>query len=391
MTGKAGSFLLVLCLLLGLSGKLQSKAVLVGHSNVFNLRTFTEEENSESNGFRLIEETNIFSLNTKDKSPGEEIPSGLSLVFETNLFSLNTKKNKSKDSSSTQLTLVFETNPFSLNTKPYEDPRDPGQSNSSFSLVFETEIFGLNTHPKDSAPPPNGTKRIGGTLTIVHETEIFLLSTHPIFRPLIDTLRPTEMENGNILLEAEILSDGGLPILEQGFEISRHGNFLEGLSYSAAYNPQDRVFSYLLTPPDRKESRYFRAFARNAVGLKYGETHKLTDSSPFIFFFPGKMLKGWKMAGWTPSGSVLLYNLRMVGCIIQVWDGSLVTPMPTMEFGYGLDRKIGYGRKGSSIPTFSSGRTRSGCISFIRMKPKIPLSPTRAENSFPLAKENNFR
>ena len=165
---------MVLCLLSGLSAKLQSRAVLVGHSNVFNLRTFTEEEKSESNSFQLIEETNIFSLNTKDKSPGEEIPSGLSLVFETNLFSLNTKPNK--------------------------DPRDPSQSNSSFSLVFETEIFGLNTHPKDSGPPPNGTKRIGGTLTIVHETEIFPLSTHPIFRPLIDTLRPTELENGNILL-----------------------------------------------------------------------------------------------------------------------------------------------------------------------------------------------
>lgn len=301
MTGKAGSFLLVLCLLLGLSGKLQSKAVLVGHSNVFNLRTFTEDENSESNGFRLIEETNIFSLNTKDKSPGEEIPSGLSLVFETNLFSLNTKENKSKDSQPTQLTLVFETNPFSLNTKPYEDPRDPSQSNSSFSLVFETQIFGLNTHPKDSGPPPNGTKRIGGTLTIVHETEIFPLSTHPIFRPLIDTLRPKELENGNILLEAEILSDGGLPILEQGFEISRHGNFLEGLYYSAVYNPLDGFFSYLLTPPDRKESRYFRAFARNAVGLKYGETHKLIDFSPFIFLpweDAKKMENGWMESGW---------------------------------------------------------------------------------------------
>ncbi len=120
---------------------------------------------------------------------------------------------------------------------------------------------------------------------------------------------------------------------------------------------------------------------------------KLTNSliSPPLFFFPGKMLKGWKMAGWTPSGSVLLYNLRMVGCTIQVWDGSLVTPMPAKEFGYGLDRKIGYGRKGSSIPTFSIGRTKSGCITFIRMKLKIPLSPTKARNSFPSARENNFR
>ena len=274
MTGKAGSFLLVLCLLLGVAGKLQSNAVL-GHSNVFNLQTFTEEENSESKGFRLIEETNIFSLNTKDKSSGEEISSGLSLLFETNLFSLN--------------------------TKPYEDPLDPSQSNSSFSLVFETEIFGLNTNPKDSGPPSNGTKRIGGTLTIVQETEIFPLSTHPIFRPLIDTLRPTEMENGNILLEAEILSAGGLPILDQGFEISRHGNFMESFSYSAAYNPLNGFFSYLLSPPDRKEGRYFRAFARNAVGLKYGETHKLTDFSPYIFLpweDAERMENGWMDSVW---------------------------------------------------------------------------------------------
>jgi len=148
MTGKAGSFFLVFCLLSGLTAKLQSKAVLVGHSNVFNLRTFTEEEKSESNSFQLIEETNIFSLNTK----------------------------------------------------PVEDLHDPKHSNSLFTLVFETEIFGLNTHPKDSGPPPNGTKRIGGTLTIVHETETFPLSTHPIFRPLVKTLSPKEMENGNILL-----------------------------------------------------------------------------------------------------------------------------------------------------------------------------------------------
>ena len=282
MTGKAGSFLLVLCLLLGLAGKLQSKAVLVGHSNVFNLRTFTEEENSGSNGFRLIEETNIFSLNTKDKSPGEEIPSGLSLVFETNLFSLNTKPNK--------------------------DPRDPSQSNSSFSLVFETEIFGLNTHPKDSGPPPNGTKRIGGTLTIVHETEIFPLSTHPIFRPLIDTLRPTELENGNILLEAEILSDGGLPILQGGFEISRHINFLEMLSYPASYNPDNKEFSYLLTPSNRKEYQYFRAFARNAIGLNYGVTRKLTGLTPSYSSWEDaeRMENGWINSSW--FGTFIPFN-----------------------------------------------------------------------------------
>ena len=360
MTGKAGSFLLVLCSLLGLSVKLQSKATLVGHSNVFNLRTFTEEENSESNGFRLIEETNIFSLNTKEKSPGEEIPSGLSLVFETNLFSLNTKKNNSKVSDSSQLTLVFETNPFSvntkeknskgsdsshltmvietnifslntrqknpweeinsglsivfetnsfnLNTKPYQDPHESEQSRSLFKLVIETEIFGLNTHPKDSGPPPNGTKRIGGLLTIVHETEIFPVSTHPIFRPLIDTLRPKELENGNILLVAEILSDGGLPIAEQGFEISRHINFLEMLSYPASYNPDNQEFSYLLTPSNRKEYQYFRAFARNAVGLKYGVTLKLTGLTPSYSSWEDaeRMDNGWINSSW--FGAFLPFN-----------------------------------------------------------------------------------
>ena len=249
MSRKAGFFLWVLCLMLGLAGKLQSKAVLVGHSNVFNLRTFTEDDNSDSNSFKLVEETNIFSLNTK----------------------------------------------------PFEDLRDPNHSNSLFTLVFETEIFGLNTHPKDSGPPPNGTKRISGTLTIVHETEIFPLSTQPIFRPLVKTLSPKEMENGNIFLEAEILSDGGLPILEQGFEISRHGNFLEGLSYSAAYNPLDGFFSYLLAPPDRKESRYFRAFARNAVGINFGSTKKFAAHSRFIYLpweDAKKMENGWMKSGW---------------------------------------------------------------------------------------------
>ena len=93
--------------------------------------------------------------------------------------------------------------------------------------------------------------------------------------PIIETQGTTRLTNGeSFLLNGRILSDGGRPLLEVGFQISQSLG-LSGMLQISTNSPFDNLFTHELAGLVPGSVYYYRGYARNEAGQSSGSWKRL--------------------------------------------------------------------------------------------------------------------
>jgi hypothetical protein len=126
--------------------------------------------------------------------------------------------------------------------------------------------------------------------------------------PTVNTLAPENISFYSINCSGVVLNDGGLTILEKGFEISTNSNF----SSINVYTNTDGSFTNYIDELSNNTSYYVRAYARNISGTGYGPVkafqtrkfYQIGDQGPtggFVFYTKPDSIGGWNFLEAAPA------------------------------------------------------------------------------------------
>ncbi len=103
--------------------------------------------------------------------------------------------------------------------------------------------------------------------------------------PIVQTINPNNISFFSINMSGIIQSDGGLPIVEQGFCYSTT-NQLPSIQNNIAVNTSgNSSFSELISTLTENTSYYVRAYAKNIQGISYGNMLAVSTNN---YYYPGE-------------------------------------------------------------------------------------------------------
>ena len=159
--------------------------------------------------------------------------------------------------------------------------------------------------------------------------------------PLIRTL-PAEMDGNNTILGlVELVSDGGLAIIETGLEIGQRPSLSDASFHSFASADQAEPISGLPSGVDL----YYRAYAINALGISYGATRKVRLPQlidPNVWWTHALVHDGgWRTLDWFGTFSITgednwVYHSQL-GWLYVVSDNQKRTLAMEARIGLALD------------------------------------------------------
>jgi hypothetical protein len=120
--------------------------------------------------------------------------------------------------------------------------------------------------------------------------------------PIAHTFYHQPDANGSFRFSGMVLTDGGSPVLEAGFLISKRLSFSDYVRLPAKLDPQTQEFSIVHNGLDPATTYYYRVYARNAVGENSGTRRKLRtpeaiDPSLWWAQMP-EVGGGWRDSNW---------------------------------------------------------------------------------------------
>jgi hypothetical protein len=139
--------------------------------------------------------------------------------------------------------------------------------------------------------------------------------------PVIQTLQPTEVGFFEMNVTGQILSDGGLPILEKGFCYSSV-NQLPTLNDSH-FMSQSSNFSELLNSIQENTTYFIRSYAKNLQGISFGNVIQVSTKNFYyvgetgpanglIFYSKTDDSGGWHFLEAAPQDIGLTYNWGVI-------------------------------------------------------------------------------
>ena len=148
------------------------------------------------------------------------------------------------------------------------------------------------------------------------------------YRPIVRTESPGPSTDAQPLFEGRILTDGGSPILEAGFIVSRNINLQPGFHLIVQPGSGSMSSSNRPARPARAgQALYFRAYALNAVGESIGQIRKFRapEASNAWWAQMPSAGGGWHTSDWfgtfrRQSDSEWVYHARL-GWAYAVTDG----------------------------------------------------------------------
>ena len=213
------------------------------------------------------------SCKKEDPEAGIKIPTVKSgSVTEISVFSVRFEGNLENDGGDKSCSRGIV---FSIRTEP--DLSDSVLTDSTLgSGSYSFEISGLEkgrtyyfrAWAKNSAGTAFGEIRSFNTANI----------------PVLTTGEPQDITGATVMAGGNISSDGGKPILEAGicFDTLPEPDISDSLK--RMQNPGTGTFSLKLIDLNPTTTYYYRAYARNAAGLAYGETRSFTTT---VLYTPG--------------------------------------------------------------------------------------------------------
>ena len=210
------------------------------------------------------------------------------------------------DEISPTLTLLADANITIITGAPFTDPgakwsddRDGNgivyASPSDFDAT-QAGKYTLRYQYQDRAGNPAG--EVTRTLTVEDPT-----------LPLVRTLPAQLEQNQSLLLQAELITSGGLNLMEVGIELGTRPSLSDGSLYPFKHaSDSNGTFSTFLANYPTGERLFYRAYALNPLGITRGSTRKISlahNLDPDTWWTGATVHEGgWRTLDW--FGSFLL-------------------------------------------------------------------------------------
>ena len=135
--------------------------------------------------------------------------------------------------------------------------------------------------------------------------------------PIVEIISASIDSNGSLIATAELITDGGFPILEVGFDISSSHDFMDGTRQTIGLDSNQSTFDITapLSPSDN--SVYLRPYARNLNGETYGQVRQisLSRSESRWSSHASPLDAGWYSSEWLgsfiPYANDWIYHLSL--------------------------------------------------------------------------------
>ena len=135
--------------------------------------------------------------------------------------------------------------------------------------------------------------------------------------PIVEIISASIDSNGSLIATAELITDGGFPILEVGFDISSSHDFMDGTRQTIGLDSNQSTFDITapLSPSDN--SVYLRPYARNLNGETYGQLRQisLSRSESRWSSHASPLDAGWYSSEWLgsfiPYANDWIYHLSL--------------------------------------------------------------------------------
>ena len=204
------------------------------------------------------------------------------------------------------LTLLGEANITIIAGSPFQDPgaswtddRDGNgtvySSPSDFDIT-QAGTYQLHYQTRDQAGNP--AKEVQRTLIVKDPT-----------LPLVHTLPAQLEQNQSLLLQAELITSGGLHLAEIGMELGTRPSLSDGTLYPFKHaSDSNGTFSSYVENFPIGEALYYRSYAINSLGITHGATRKISlphNQDPTTWWSGATIHEGgWRTLDW--FGSFLL-------------------------------------------------------------------------------------
>ena len=135
--------------------------------------------------------------------------------------------------------------------------------------------------------------------------------------PLVEMLSVSLDQNGSLIANAELLTDGGFPVLDIGFELSESHDFESGTRIPTLLESNGSKFSITHSFSVSGDWLYVRPFARNLNGETFGQTSKLSISKSETRWLAhsNSLDAGWYSSDWLgtfiPYPNDWIYHLSL--------------------------------------------------------------------------------
>jgi alpha-tubulin suppressor-like RCC1 family protein/N-acetylneuraminic acid mutarotase len=206
-------------------------------------------------------------------------------------------------SSSTNPITVTMTKNLEVNATFAQDLND----NDGDGLTNYREIVQLSTDPNDNDSDNDGFPDAEEVAYGSDPSDAASMAQNPpvtqVYLPIARTESIRQSTDGQPLFEGMILTDGGSPILETGFIISRSIFFQPHVRLPAQLGTTSNEFSAHPSSLEAGKLYYFRAYAINAVGTTFGSPKKLTTPDNAIHWWSDSSPQAgnWRNSPWLGS------------------------------------------------------------------------------------------
>ena len=135
--------------------------------------------------------------------------------------------------------------------------------------------------------------------------------------PLVEMLSVSLDQNGSLIANAELLTDGGFPVLDIGFELSGSHDFESGTRIPTLLESNESKFSITHSFSVSGDWLYVRPYARNLNGETFGQTRKLyiSQSETRWLAHSNSLEAGWYSSDWLgtfiPYPNDWIYHLSL--------------------------------------------------------------------------------
>jgi hypothetical protein len=174
--------------------------------------------------------------------------------------------------------------------------------------------------PSESYQTPDGNYQSPeGSSPIVEQNETSPIEEIEIFLPILQTFTPQTNSNGTYNLTGEILTNGGSPVFEAGFLLSKKIFLSDPIRLVSVLDPNATEFYSSVSDLSPSTTYYFRAFAVNEAGENRGSLKKFTtpeqiDSNSW-FLGTQELPDGWRKSDWLgifkPTTHQWFYHVEM--------------------------------------------------------------------------------
>jgi hypothetical protein len=185
--------------------------------------------------------------------------------------------------------------------------------------VYE-HVSGEYQSPSESYQTPDGNYQSPeGSSPIVEQNETSPIEEIEIFLPILQTFTPQTNSNGTYNLTGEILTNGGSPVFEAGFLLSKKIFLSDPIRLVSVLDPNATEFYSSVSDLSPSTTYYFRAFAVNEAGENRGSLKKFTtpeqiDSNSW-FLGTQELPDGWRKSDWLgifkPTTHQWFYHVEM--------------------------------------------------------------------------------